>query len=552
MKNRYLNFSNKRFKAGFLAILLISATTVAPAKAGWFSNVFSSFFSANTDNKGPMIAFAAVVAAGVSFALYRYLFKIKKTTEKNSDEENTEETSEQKDQTDADQSSNDQSDNNNNDKTNPTTSTFTCSDEEYLRNSITSFSNVAGKKLQITDDVSVVQFYVFNQNTTRTNSDGKEVHVTSNDSCGYHAADCASHMCYQYKKNKLPKFPTIKTISVKYGSLENSLCQGGGYDRKEVMQKRNLFSQSDLNNNISKIKNSVQPFIDTACCNNNDKQKDTNLDDIAVNMIMEAYNSGKLKINSNTIQNAIDKLKITTITLKKNNSINNTKKSIILFDQSTNISKKYNQYNRIFIKNYDNKQGDSLDQNELNNIINTKFNQGECSILGDVDLFNTPIDFLDVETRETKENILNLNTLIANNKSFRHAFIMSTSNVTEQGGQTKGTYGHYFALVLHYNAANNKRTYMITDSKNIVRLYNDPEVKKIISVIEEQQIAQKLILPHKEQEQFKNEIDNLLVNKYSGEGHLDLMSLATRYKQWGGKSLPTTTIEQISTKYSID
>ena len=93
MKNRYLNFSNKRFKAGFLAILLISATTVAPAKAGWFSNVFSSFFSANTDNKGPMIAFVAAVftTAGIGFFLYRYLFKIKKKTGENSDEENTSE-----------------------------------------------------------------------------------------------------------------------------------------------------------------------------------------------------------------------------------------------------------------------------------------------------------------------------------------------------------------------------------------------------------------------------------------------------------------------------
>ncbi len=184
------------------------------------------------------------------------------------------------------------------------------------------------------------------------------------------------------------------------------------------------------------------------------------------------------------------------------------------------------------------------------NIINTKFNQGECSILGDVDLLNTHINFLDEETRKTKKNILNLKTLIARNKPFRHAFIMSTSNVTEQGGQTKGTYGHYFALVLHYNAANNKRTYMITDSKNIVRLYNDPEVKKIISVIEGKDVAQSLILPIKKQKQFKQEVDTLLANKYSEKKDLDLMSLATRYKQWSGKPLPAPTIKQIEKCFS--
>ncbi len=76
-------FLSMRFKASFLAILLISTIIATTANAGCISDFFSSFFSTNVDNKGPIKrAFSAVVFVVVRISYIFRLFKRKKKTDK--------------------------------------------------------------------------------------------------------------------------------------------------------------------------------------------------------------------------------------------------------------------------------------------------------------------------------------------------------------------------------------------------------------------------------------------------------------------------------------
>jgi len=89
---------------------------------------------------------------------------------------------------------------------------------------------------------------------------------------------------------------------------------------------------------------------------------------------------------------------------------------------------------------------------------------------------------------------------------------------------------------------------MIAYSTNKVRLYGDHHVKKLITMIEGEDVAQNLILPNKEQKQFEQEINTMLANEHSKEKQLDFMNLGTRYEQWCGNRLLDTTIKQIKQK----
>jgi len=523
MNNRYLNFSSSRLKAGFLAILLISATAVTPVKAGWFSN----FFSADTDNKIPMIVFAAAVfaTAGIGFVCYHFLFKNKKKP----NQDNT--TDAQPDE----QTDTNQSDNNNSEKISPATSTFICSDEDYLANAANRFSgDVPGKVLKITDDVSVVQFHVFNQYTKRINSSGKKISVTGDDSCGYHALDNASHLI-KFKNGKIPQFPEIGKISQQYGSLENSQYPGGGRQRNNIIQQRNRKKI------LGPVEKMIKNFISYGDNEQHKEKIEEYIGDIAIKLAAKTYQlGGELEIDSKTINKYMlenGKHLIDDNTIKLNN---NDKKYVLLIDKPTsNQQNKYPGYECIMIKTEcENEKGESLYGDELNGIITNNFNQEMYSVIENMKMFDIGYSaFLFGDSKNVKNKIKKLKKLVQNNEPFSHAFIISTARVIEQGKQKqdKGTYGHYFTVVARSNG--NKRTYIIADSTNKVRLYGDHNVKNIVEMIEGEQVAQNLILPNNEQTQFKKK-------------DLDLMSLATRYKQWSGRPLPASTIKQIEKSFS--
>ncbi len=607
MKNRYLNFSILRLKAGLLAILLISATAVAPVKARWLSDtvssLFSSLFSTDTDSNGPKIVLTGIIAAGISaFFIYNY-FKKKKnpnqnTTpdETNSDEESAEETPKEDEQTDTEQSNDnkeenpnqntktdDQSGDNNtvnqsdkkNKQTSPDTFAFTCSDEEYLENSTTRFSDtVPGKELQITDDASVVQFLVFNQNTTRTNHDGNNTHVTGDDSCGYHALKNGEHLL-KYENDKISQFPNVREISKAYGSLENSLCLGGGDMRKDTVKNRKEKQLQKIVNAFDKIITIKHEYNDNKEYINQMIKKI--IKHISSKLVTKVENQ-KISVEISADILKAEMLKQTTNDIYEwiiNNCIdfNNTNQPITLLpivEKNQHNKEKKESKNNILIETRPSKKGESLYAEELHGLIdkgcNTKELYGkkeQYTVIENMDLLlkasksKDTIPFLNNYDRNIIKKIYTMQDNIQNDISFSHAFIINTGGII---GQNVGTYGHFFTMVIHN--AKDRRTYEIADSKNILRLYGDRKVKDLITMIEGKQVAQKLILPKEERKQFKQEIISLLQQTPSSKKNIDLpeqtssykqpldhMSLATRYGQWGGKSLSPEIQEQIVKKY---
>lgn len=139
------------------------------------------------------------------------------------------------------------------------------------------------------------------------------------------------------------------------------------------------------------------------------------------------------------------------------------------------------------------------------------------------------------------------------NQQIIYVFFIATSSHQEQGSQMIGTYGHWIVVVLYKEVGALVKNYIIADSKNIIRLYNDPTVKAIIGFMEGEEVASKLLLSDQDEidliiEGIKNAIQDIQQAILPDQKELlrkNLGDLQERYTLWTGRQLPENIVDQV-------
>ena len=385
MKNKYLNFSNRRSKAGFLAILLISATAVTPAKAGWFSDTVSYFFSSlfsDTDSKGPIIALAAVFAAGIgTFAVYSY-FKNKKNTDQNTTTDDQSETTEEESETNSDKES----------------------DKETSKEQDEQIDTEQPDEEENKKEITVVQINnVPSQYDKRIKDDGTKGIVTGNLSCGYHATLNSDHILKILMTNKIKKFPGVEERSKTYGALDNSIA----FDNNNISIREWIVNKRKDYALTKEIILAIDQIVKISTTNK-DSTTNKNDDEFLFNCLKKPKQKVARKLveelNNNNESIIIDGKKIKQMLSKHggwNNFDNFTYLESITFDPNQkyellkeNQKEKYPEYKTIVIKKLNNENGEFLFADELVEIVQrlckkNKFcgNKDNYTIIEDVGIF---------------------------------------------------------------------------------------------------------------------------------------------------------------------
>jgi len=125
---------------------------------------------------------------------------------------------------------------------------------------------------------------------------------------------------------------------------------------------------------------------------------------------------------------------------------------------------------------------------------------------------------------KSQKGINKAKTALADNakEKYIHAFIIGTAT------RYQSTHGHWFVLALYKH--DNMHEYIVMDSaSNANRLY-DERVKKIISLLENQDLTDKIAASPEELKNIENKIIDMLNNNDMG-----VLELIEHYKQCGGK-----------------
>lgn len=117
-------------------------------------------------------------------------------------------------------------------------------------------------------------------------------------------------------------------------------------------------------------------------------------------------------------------------------------------------------------------------------------------------------------------------------QQYIHAFIIGTAQ------RSTSTSGHWFVLVLYKH--NDMHEYLIMDSaSNTNRLY-DEKVRKVISLLEKQNLTEEATITPEKLESIEQEI-NSMINKKD----MEVLELIERYKKCGGKEDFTEQVQRL-------
>lgn len=106
-------------------------------------------------------------------------------------------------------------------------------------------------------------------------------------------------------------------------------------------------------------------------------------------------------------------------------------------------------------------------------------------------------------------------------KKYIHAFIVGTAD------RSRSTHGHWFVLLLYKH--DNMHEYIVMDSANNANRLYDERVKKIISLLENQDLTDKIVASPEELKELENKIRTKVA-----EHDLEALDLIENYKQCGG------------------
>ena len=193
-------------------------------------------------------------------------------------------------------------------------------------------------------------------------------------------------------------------------------------------------------------------------------------------------------------------------------------------------------------------RGESLERDEIVYLVEKERKDNKWpqevsySVIDDVsklDLSNP--GFLDEQDQRMVKNINLVKQRLHQGLPFMHVFFICTSGHIESEQKVKGTYGHWFTLLAYTQGK--ERVYGIEDSINIIRLYNDKWVKKIIEKLEDKKTAQNLTLTNKtEKQRFETGINTLISGYENALNKCDVKSkildLNERYIMWSGNQFP--------------
>lgn len=444
-----------------------------------------------------------------------------------------------------------------------------CDNEKYLSGKKVSIgeSIVDGREYKLTEDITVKQVLVLNQNQR----DEEGIYTGGGeDSCAYHTVKNASLIAQAISEH----VPNLSTC-----------LQGDKYsrDRFAIVEETNIGRwRSDVIDwrDTSKVKKNfaqkINSMIDYTCERKN-RGISLRLKKIADD-IAETLARG-------LVQNVTKKFKLTPDRIKVfvNGRLGSTKldkeirdfivngciqfgKELKQIDLSNSIlvtdTKKEIKKDKIksdFIK----LKGESLDRDEITKLVKKLKETGKWpervtfSVIEDVKILDRPKEFLDEQDRKMINYLDVVKQRLHKDQPFMHVFFISTSGHMESGKEKRlqGTYGHWLSLVysLQENSLQEKkRVCVVADSKNIIRLYKDPCVKKIIEELEGKEVAQNCKLTNKnELKLMKTGINRLI------EGHDKtppenrdrdkkyLSTLNDHYHTWSDMKLPDKTIKKI-------
>ncbi len=441
-----------------------------------------------------------------------------------------------------------------------------CDNEKYLSKKVSvGKSIVDGREYELTKNITIKQLLVLNQNQR-----DKEGISTGGgpDSCAYHAVKNAEavvnsvsnlSICLLGNQYSRERFATVEEKKTGY-------WRSYVIDWRDIENVKKFFAQ--------KINNVIDYTFEIDSDNIREFQKNsyilrlkTIVDNIAetlarglVKNVTDKFTltSDKIKVfvqaqlGSTELDKAI-KVLITNGHIQFGKEIKQIdfSNSILVIDPKKEIKK--NGIKSDLIK----RKGASLERHEIVCLVEKKQKSGEWpkgvgySVIEDVSRLDCHEAFLDEQDKKMIKEFDLVKQWLEKDQQFMHVFFISTSGHMESGKekQLQGTYGHWLSLV--YSLQGKKRVCIVADSKNIIRLYKDPWVKKIIEKLEGKEVAQNFKLTNKnELQRMETGIERLIAGYDKTSKNRDavknnLLTLSNRYQTWSGMKLPDDKIKKI-------
>ncbi len=453
-----------------------------------------------------------------------------------------------------------------------------CDNEKYLSKKVSiGKSIVDGREYKLTKDITIKQVLVLNQNQ-RGEGDEEGIYTGGGpDSCAYHAVKNAEITSKAFAEH-IPNLPICLQEDMyareRFATVEEKKT---GRWRADVIEWRDIedvkkFFAQQIN---SMIDHTYEIDSDNKC---KFRKPEVSLrlheivDNIAKTLargivqgitkkFMFTSDSIKLFVKQQLGSTELDKtikdfIVNEHIQFGKEKKLVNFSKSVLVTDQKD--EQKYKKKEKFYIRGDQIKRkGASLERHEIVCLVEKERKSGEWpkgvgySVIDDVSKLDlSDMGFLDEQDRKMIKKFDLVKQWLDEAQPFMHVFFINTSGHMESGKEKRlqGTYGHWFSLV--YSLQGKKRVCVIADSKNIIRLYKDPWVKKIIEELEGEKVAQNFKLTNKnELQRMKTGIDNLIAG-YDRSKNRDMVkeylsTLNDHYHARSDMKLQNDTIKKI-------